>query len=169
MLARCNVHSFVRRGKREREGVASPWPRVSSNRFLSSCPDQGLRAWSALSAGLGIGMFGIPGAPFGAAMISSVARFGLPAVDVPFVPFVPFTRVRAGVFRRSNCPSVVAREGEAVVVDTVEVRVSYDHRVCGGAQLAGLLEDFLQACYGSSASGPRPSLDQPVTGDRPTG
>lgn len=110
----------------------------------------GLRAWSALSAGLGIGMFGIPGAPFGAAMISSVARFGLPAVDVPFVPF---TRCALVCSVGAIAPSVVARDGAAVVVDTVEVRVSYDHRVCDGAQLAGLLEDFLRACYGPDAPG----------------
>ena len=110
----------------------------------------GLRAWSALSAGLGIGMFGIPGAPFGAALISSVARFGLPAVDVPFVPF---TRCALVCSVGAVAPSVVARDGAAVVVDTVEVRVSYDHRVCDGAQLAGLFEDFLNACYGSDAPG----------------
>ena len=95
-------------------------------------------------------MFGIPGAPFGAALISSVARFGLPAVDVPFVPF---TRCALVCSVGDVAPSVVARDGAAVVVDTVEVRVSYDHRVCDGAQLAGLFEDFLNACYGSDAPG----------------
>ena len=104
------------------------------------------------------------------ALISSArearARFGLPAVDVPFVPF---TRCALVCSVGAIAPSVVAREGEVVVVDTVEVRVSYDHRVCDGAQLAGLLEDFLQACDGSAASGARPSHDRPVTGDRPTG
>lgn len=103
-----------------------------------------LRIWSVVTAGLGIGALGISGAPFGAAMISSVARFGLPAVDVPFVPF---TRCAMVCSVGAVSPAVVARNGRAVVVDAVEIRVSYDHRVCDAGQLAGLLESFLAACY----------------------
>ena len=142
-----------------REARAGKGRLAMATRVVESLPvavsRPGLRAWSALSAGLGIAMFGIPGAPFGAALISSVARFGLPAVDVPFIPF---TRCALVCSVGAIAPFVVARDGEAVVVDTVEVRVSYDHRVCDGAQLAGLLDDFLRTCYGpdSSAQGPGP-------------
>jgi 2-oxoacid dehydrogenases acyltransferase (catalytic domain) len=106
-----------------------------------------LRLASAVTAGLGVGMLGIPGAPFGAAMISSLQRFGMPAVDVPFVPF---TRCALVCSVGSIMPAVIARGGEAVVVDTVDIRFSYDHRICDGAQLAALLDDFLVASYGPS-------------------
>jgi pyruvate/2-oxoglutarate dehydrogenase complex dihydrolipoamide acyltransferase (E2) component len=103
-----------------------------------------LRLWSLISAGFGIAMLGIPGAPFGAALISSVGRFGLPAVDVPFVAF---TRCALVCSVGSITPTVIARDGVPTVVDTIEVRVSYDHRVCDASQLAQLLADFLSACY----------------------
>jgi len=114
-----------------------------------------LRVWSAITAGLGIGALGISGAPFGAAMISSVARFALPAVDVPFVPF---TRCAMVCSVGAVTPLVVARSGQAVVVDALDIRVSYDHRVCDAGQLAGLLESFLAACYEPvNGGGPTPS------------
>ncbi len=132
-----------------REARAGRGPLVVATRLIESMPAAvgrvGLRAWSALTAGLGVGVFGISGAPFGAAMISSVERFGSPAVDVPFVPF---TRCALVCSVGAMSPAVVAREGAAIVVDTVDVRVSYDHRICDGAQLARLLDDFLLACYG---------------------
>jgi hypothetical protein len=123
-------------------------PLAAATRLVESMPALigrvALRAWSALTAGLGIGAFGIRGAPFGAAMISSVERFGAPAVDVPFVPF---TRCALVCSVGAVAPAVVARDGQAVVVEAVDVRVSYDHRICDGAQLASLLDDFLLACY----------------------
>jgi 2-oxoacid dehydrogenases acyltransferase (catalytic domain) len=106
-----------------------------------------LRMWSALTAGLGIGVMGIEGAPFGAALISSVGRFGLPAVDVPFVSF---TRCALVCSVGSLTPAVIARNGLPLVADTVEIRVSYDHRVCDAGQLSHLLADFLSACYSAS-------------------
>jgi hypothetical protein len=107
-----------------------------------------LRVWSLLSCGFGLPILGIPGVPFGAALISSVERFGLPAVDVPFVPF---TRCALVCSVGAVTPSIVARDGLAVVLDTVDIRVSYDHRVCDASQLASLLTDFLKACYEVSA------------------
>lgn len=131
--------------RRARSGVG---PIASATRLVESLPAAvgraGLRAWSAVTAGLGIGMFGVGGAPFGAAMISSVERFGAPAVDVPFVPF---TRCALVCSVGALSPAVVARDGQPLVVDCVDMRISYDHRVCDGAQLAGLLDDFLSACY----------------------
>lgn len=115
----------------------------------------GLRGWSAMSAGLGIGAFGIPGAPFGAALISSVARFGLPAVDVPFVPF---TRCALVCSVGAVAPAVIVREGAPAVVDVVEIRVSYDHRICDAGQLAQLLNRFVASCYESPEGGPSPTL-----------
>lgn len=112
-----------------------------------------LRMWSLLSCGFGLPLFGIPGVPFGAALVSSVERFGLPAVDVPFVPF---TRCALVCSVGAVTPNVVARDGSPVVVDTVDIRVSYDHRVCDAPQLASLLHEFLKACYeGSDCAVPR--------------
>ncbi len=132
-----------------REARSGDGPLGTATRVLESAPvflsRPALRLASALTAGLGIGVLGIPGAPFGAALISSVERFGMPAVDVPFVPF---TRCALVCSVGSIAPAVIARDGDAVVVDTIDVRVSYDHRVCDGAQLAALLDSFIVACYG---------------------
>jgi 2-oxoacid dehydrogenases acyltransferase (catalytic domain) len=103
-----------------------------------------LKVWSLLTAGFGIGLMGIPGAPFGAALISSVERFKLPAAEVPFVPF---TRCALICSVGAITPSPVVRHGEVAVVDVVEVSVSFDHRICDATQLASLLEAFTNACY----------------------
>lgn len=103
-----------------------------------------LRCWSALTVGLGIGAMGIPGSPFGAALISSVARFGLPAVDVPFVPF---TRCALVCSVGAVAPGVFVRDGAPAVVNLLGVNVSYDHRICDASQLASLLRSFETAIY----------------------
>ncbi len=108
-----------------------------------------LRMWSLLSAGLGVGLLGVPASPFGAALISSVERFKLPAADVPFIPF---TRCALVCSVGAVTPTVIARDGVAVVVDVVEVAVTFDHRVCDGSQLASLLQSFYAACYGVAPS-----------------
>ncbi len=105
-----------------------------------------LRLWSFITAGLGIGMLGVPGAPFGAAILSSVGRFGLPAVDVPFIPF---TRCVLVCSIGSVTPTVIARDGIGVVVETVDVAVTVDHRVSDASQFAALLATFESACYGT--------------------
>lgn len=108
-----------------------------------------LRVWSLLSVGLGIGLLGVPAAPFGAALISSVERFKLPAADVPFIPF---TRCALVCSVGAVTPTVIARDGIAIVVDAVEVAVTFDHRVCDGSQLASLLQSFYTASYGVAPS-----------------
>ena len=112
-----------------------------------------LRIWSLLSSGLGISLFGVPAAPFGAALISSVERFNLPAADVPFIPF---TRCAMVCSVGAITPSVIARHGAAVVVNVVEVALTFDHRICDGSQLAAVLQSFYAACYGPSSPAVRP-------------
>ncbi len=112
-----------------------------------------LRCWSAFAAGLGIGALGIPGAPFGAALISSVARFDLPAVDVPFVPF---TRCALVCSVGAVAPGVVVRDGAPAVTNLLGVNVSYDHRVCDASQLASLLRSFETAIYNGAPATPAP-------------
>jgi 2-oxoacid dehydrogenases acyltransferase (catalytic domain) len=103
-----------------------------------------LKIWSLLTAGFGIGMLGVPGAPFGAVLLSSVEKFGLPAANVPLVPFTRCAFVCAvGAVK----PSVIVRDGTAVVANVVELSVSIDHRICDASQLAAFLHDFEGAFY----------------------
>jgi hypothetical protein len=107
-----------------------------------------LRLWSFLTAGVGVPLMGVEAAPFGVALISSLERFGLPAADVPFVPFARCALVcSVGAIS----PTVIPRNGVPVVVDTVDVAVSFDHRICDGGQLVGLLQSFESACYASNS------------------
>jgi 2-oxoacid dehydrogenases acyltransferase (catalytic domain) len=103
-----------------------------------------LKVWSLITAGFGIGMMGVPGAPFGVALISSVARFGLPAVEVPFVPFARCALVCS---IGTLAETVIARDGVLAVVETIDLQVSFDHRICDASQLARLLRDFEAHCY----------------------
>jgi 2-oxoacid dehydrogenases acyltransferase (catalytic domain) len=102
-----------------------------------------LRIWSLLTAGFGIPMLGVPGAPFGAVLLSSVERFGLPAANVPLVPF---TRCAFVCSVGAVTPSII-RGGAPVMADVVEVSVSIDHRICDASQLASFLETFEAAFY----------------------
>ncbi len=103
-----------------------------------------LKIWSLLSAGFGIGMLGVPGAPFGAVLLSSVEKFGLPAANVPLVPFTRCAFVCAvGAVK----PFVIIRDGAAVVTNVVELSVSIDHRICDASQLSAFLHDFEDAFY----------------------
>jgi hypothetical protein len=106
-----------------------------------------LRLWSFLTAGVGVPMLGVDAAPFGVALISSIERFGLAAADVPFVPFA---RCALTCSVGAVSPSVIPRDGVASVVDTVDVAVSFDHRICDAGQLASLLASFEAACYAST-------------------
>ena len=89
-------------------------------------------------------MLGVPGAPFGAVLLSSVERFGLPAANVPLVPF---TRCAFVCSVGAITPSLIVREGAAVVADVVELSVSIDHRICDASQLASFLQTFEAAFY----------------------
>lgn len=103
----------------------------------------GLRAWSVLTAGLGLRVAGLGAAPFGAALVSSVATFDLPAVDPPFVPFARCPLVLSvGAAHRAP----VVRDDAVVVGTIVEVSVTADHRVCDGAQFAGFAHDVVAGC-----------------------
>jgi 2-oxoacid dehydrogenases acyltransferase (catalytic domain) len=106
-----------------------------------------LRLFSLITVGLGVSLLGVPGDPFGAALISSVERFHLPAATVPFVPFSRCALVcSVGAITKA----AVVRNDELVVIDTVDIAITFDHRVCDGAQLAALLHDFESFCYNKS-------------------
>jgi pyruvate/2-oxoglutarate dehydrogenase complex dihydrolipoamide acyltransferase (E2) component len=44
-------------------------------------------------------------------------------------------------------PSIIVREGLAVVANVVELSVTIDHRICDASQLAAFLHDFEDAFY----------------------
>ena len=141
------LRTSTRDARRRRGPLARATRLVEAVPVVVSRP--ALRLWSALSAGVGIGMMGIPGAPFGAALISSVARFGLPAVDVPFVPF---TRCALVCSVGAIAAGVVVHDGAPAVANLLGVNVSYDHRICDASQLASLLRSFETAIYKSPAA-----------------
>jgi hypothetical protein len=89
-------------------------------------------------------MLGVPGAPFGAVLLSSVERFGLPSANVPLVPF---TRCAFVCSVGAVTQSLVVRAGAVAVADVVELSVSIDHRICDASQLASFLEAFEAAFY----------------------
>jgi hypothetical protein len=103
-----------------------------------------VRLGSLITAGFGVGLLGVPGAPFGAVLISSVDRFNLPAVSPPFIPF---TRCVLVCSVGAMTPTPIVRGGRIEVVDVVEINVTIDHRVADGEQLASFLHSFETACY----------------------
>jgi hypothetical protein len=103
-----------------------------------------VRIGSLITAGFGIGLIGVPGAPFGAVLISSLERFNVGAVTVPFVPF---TRCAMVCSVGALIPTPIVRNGKVDVVDIVEISVTIDHRIADGSQLAEFLDAFESACY----------------------
>ena len=73
--------------------------------------------------------------PFGSAMVTNVAGFG---VDIAYAPLVPWTRVPTVVVvgRAREMPAVV--DGEIVVRRMLPTSATFDHRTADGAHL-GLL------------------------------
>lgn len=142
-LQRAVVH-----GAREARAGRGAIPRATG--LLSRLPvavgRPGLWLGSVLTAGLGVPMLGLGAAPFGAALVSSVAAFDLPAVDPPFIPFARCPLVfSVGAVHRAP----VVRGDEVVVGSVVEVAVTADHRVCDGAQFAGFAHDIVARCGGA--------------------
>ena len=135
--------------KATRDARASKGPIATASRIVEAFPGGlgriGLRMWAAVNSGLGIGLFGIDGAPFwcrARSRQSSVSGYRR-----SMFRFCPSLAAAMICSVGAVAPAVIVRDGQPVVADVVEVKVSYDHRVCDGAQLAHLLEDFLRNCY----------------------
>lgn len=119
-------------------------PFSTATRLLGALPvtigRPALAVSSVLSAGWGIPLFGVRAAPFGGALISSVASLGLHAVDPPFVPF---TRCALVISVGAERWAAVVRDGDVVARNVLDLSVTADHRVCDGAQFASFAQHVL--------------------------
>lgn len=90
--------------------------------------------------GLDLRAFGVPYDPFGSAMVTNVARFGL---TTGFAPLVPFARapIVLTVGRVSEAPLVVG--SEIAIRPLLRVGATFDHRILDGAAAGALAERFL--------------------------
>lgn len=102
-----------------------------------------LAAAGVLVGGLGVGAFGQPGFPLGAAFVSNVGTLGL---DEAYLAPLPFARVplylAVGAVR--DVPAVV--EGDVVAQPQVVLAATADHRLIDGShagRVSSLLRDYL--------------------------
>lgn len=88
---------------------------------------------------LDLSAVGIPNDPFGSAIITSVGMLG---ISEAFPPLLTFTRVPAilAVGAVENKPGV--RDGQVVVVPTMRIAATFDHRVIDGFQAGKLAKTF---------------------------
>ena len=129
-------------------------PFAKATRLMSAFPvvvsRPTLRIWSLLTAGLGVPLLGFGAAPFGAALVSSVATFDLNAVEAPFVPFARCALVVS--IGAARCEASV-RDGLVEPRDVIDLVVTADHRICDGAQFASFTHCVL-GLLGQSQTGP---------------
>ena len=90
-----------------------------------------LTGWLTASLGIGAKAFGLEKFPFGSAIVTSVAMFGL---DNAWAPMVPYARVPvvALVGAVKDAPGVV--DGAVVPVKELTLTATFDHRFLDGAQ-----------------------------------
>jgi len=88
---------------------------------------------------LDLSAVGIPNDPFGSAIVTSVGVLG---ISEAFPPLLTFTRVPAllAVGAVENRPGV--RDGQVVVVPTMRIAATFDHRVIDGFQGGKLAKTF---------------------------
>jgi len=90
-----------------------------------------LSGWLTAALGIGAKIFGLEKFPFGSAIITSVAMFGL---DNAWAPAVPYARVPvvALVGAVKDAPTVI--DGEVVAHKEITLTATMDHRFLDGAQ-----------------------------------
>ncbi len=90
---------------------------------------------------LDISALGVPNDPFGSAIITNVGVLGIAQA---FTPLLTFTRVPAilAVGAVEDKPGV--RDGQIVVVPTMRISATFDHRVIDGFQGGRLAKTFKQ-------------------------
>ena len=102
-----------------------------------------LSAAGVLVGGLGVGAFGQPGFPLGAAFVSNVGSLGL---DEGYLAPVPFARVPLYVSIGAVRDEALVVDGEVVVRPQVVIGATADHRLVDGAhagRIAGVIRELL--------------------------
>jgi len=105
-----------------------------------------LRFLSFLSYTLNLDLrrLGIASDPFGSLMITNIGSLGL---DTAYAPLVPFSRVPILFAIGEARDDVVVENGQPVVVKTMSVNATMDHRVIDGfhaAQIATVLREWME-------------------------
>ena len=106
-----------------------------------------LGAASVLVGGLGVGAFGQPAFPLGAAFVSNVGSLGL---EEGYLAPVPFARVPLYVSIGAVRDEAVAVDGAVVVRPCIVVGATADHRLVDGAhagRIAGVVRELLADPY----------------------
>lgn len=132
-------------GDRLRTGHAAGHARSSS--IIARLPwwthRPGLAAAGVLVGGLGVGAFGQPGFPLGAALVTNVGTLGL---DEGFVAPVPFARAPLYIAVGAIRDAAVVQNGAVVVRPQLVLGATADHRLIDGAhagQIARLVRELL--------------------------
>ncbi len=105
-----------------------------------------LRLLSFLSYTLNLDLrrVGIASDPFGSLMITNIGSLGL---DTAYAPLVPFSRVPLLFAVGEAMDDVVVENGQPVVVKTMSVNATMDHRVIDGfhaARIATVLREWME-------------------------
>ena len=117
-----------------------------------------LGAASVLVGGLGVGAFGQPGFPLGAAFVSNLGSLGL---DEGYLAPVPFARVPLYVSIGAVRDEAVAVDGAVVVRPCVVVGATADHRLVDGAhagRIARIVRELLADPYRLDSPSPQEAL-----------
>lgn len=74
-------------------------------------------------------LFGAPRDSFGSMMLTNVGSLG---IDLCFAPLVAYSRVPLLIALGAVADRAVARDGQVVVAQTVQIGVTFDHRLIDG-------------------------------------
>jgi len=89
--------------------------------------------------GIGIPALGLKERPFGSCMITSMGMLG---VEEAFAPFTPFARVPLLLLVGAIKDQPAVREGKIVIIPTLKISVTMDHRYIDGVEAARIGKRF---------------------------
>jgi len=110
---------------------------------------------------------GVPKDPFGSIMITNVGSLGL---DVAYAPLVPYSRVPLLMALGAVKEAPVAKDGEVVIAQVMNINATFDHRFIDGVQasiLAKYVRRWLEAPY--EHFGPVPETSEAEGGEETEG
>jgi len=101
--------------------------------FFLAKPLLNLTAFLNYTFNLNLKMFGVPKDAFGSVMITNIASLGL---EQAYVPLVPYSRVPLLLTVGPVIDQPVVEEGNIKVGKTMQLHVTFDHRLLDGSHLA---------------------------------